>query len=286
MKYINSYKLFESKKETEDIVKDVFSKLPKDFYYRMKSDKSRGVNDRNISSAINEYGSIRFTIVKLGEEDGKTWSVDKREVKTNSYKRFMFRDVKGVIEELIKRLPNYRLVDDKYRGYVSNGSSLIGNESWDKFNSSSYIKLQLDLRLNNLPSFRGVKTDNDNEIKDIFISVFDTWGPEINIKEAGDYYKIMSIQSNISPYQITPLDKDGREELVESILRFESAMDCDLISTSLEYRNYERVTHSDRDFSINTKGFNSPNLEKNKELAFEFIKSHEITEFTIIFKKI
>lgn len=287
MKFISSYKIFESKRETEDIIKEILSKLPDGFYYRFKN-SARGSNDRNISTAIDEYSSIDFTITKLNEDDGKIWSVDKREVNSKSYKKFMFKDIKNVLEELFEKLPSYKLIDGKYEGYVSSGSTLIGNESWENFNNSSFIKLKFELRFKDIPSFSGKTIGNDNEINDIFVGVFDNSDSEINIKESGDYYKIMCIQNNISPYDISPLDMDSRMELIDSILRFESSMDSDLITTTLFYRNYYKKTSTtgnmDKDFSIGNKSFNSMKLEKKKE-ALEFIKNNDIIQFTVIFKK-
>ena len=285
MKYLQAYKLFESKIETEGIVKEVMSKLPNGFYYRVKYGHSRGVNDRNISSAINEHGSIKFTIANLDDNNGKIWSIDKREIKEKLYNRFQFSDIKSNLEELIDNLPGYSLVNGNYTGYIHLNSTISGNDSMNKFRDYSYVKLELELRFNGIPTFSGVKSVKNNDIGDIFSDVFSFWSPDINIKESGDYYKIMSLQGG-SSYDIQPMGEDVRKDLIESINRVEVAMDCNLISVSTTYRNYDKLIYSGRNFSLGNKSFNSPNLEKNKELAIDFIKSHEIIEFTLIFKKV
>jgi hypothetical protein len=286
MKYLSTYKIFESKKETEDIIKSVMSNLPNGFYYRAKYNRGRGSNDRSIASAIDEHSDVNITITRLEGDDVKTWSVDKREIPVKNYKRFMFKDVKSVIEDLLSKLPNYRIANDrgKYTGYISNNNTIIGDDSWGRFNDSQYIKLSFEIRINNIPSFRNTATSlDDRELRDIFLDVFDEWDSTLNIKEAGDYYKIMSI-NNGSPYDITPMTDPVKYNLIESINRVDSAFNCDLISSSFIYRdNSEKYLN--REFAVKNKGFNYSDIKRNKELSIEFIKDNDIVGFTIIYKK-
>lgn len=76
MKYLNTYKLFESKKETDEIIKDVFSKLPKGFYYRVKYG-SKSSSDRDIASSLGEHPNLEFNIFRItDDEQAKIWLVD------------------------------------------------------------------------------------------------------------------------------------------------------------------------------------------------------------------
>jgi hypothetical protein len=292
MRNLKTFKLFESKKDTEDIIKNTLSKLPDGFYYRVKYG-SRGSNDRNISMAIGEYGEITITIAKLNDENGKIWSVDKKEISSRKHNTFKFIDIKSNIDELLKELSDYRLVNGDYTGYISNNYRRVGNDDSDEFINSDFIRITFTIRSNNLPSFRNTKSDNDNDIKDIFLDVFDYWGPEINIKESGDFIKIMSIQ-NTSPYNIPIMDDSRRKEFINAIFRTESALDCNLLTVNLEYRDYTKLSGnrslfgyevSGDNFSIKSRAFSSNDSLKNKELSIEFIKNNEIISFTIIFKK-
>jgi len=283
MRNLKTFKLFESKKETEEIIKNTLSKLPDGFYYRVKYG-SRGSNDRNISMAIGEYGEITITIAKLDDENGKIWSVDKKEIPSKKHNTFKFIDIKSNIQKLLKELGNYRLVNGNYTGYISNNYTIEGNDNFDDFIKSDFIRISFKIRLNNLPSFSSTKSDNDNDIKDIFLDVFDYWGPEINIKESGDFIKIMSIQ-NTSPSIIPIMDDSRRKEFINAIFRTESALDCNLLTVNLEYRDYTRYEVGGENFSIKSRSFASDDLLKNKELSIEFIKNNEIISFTIIFKK-
>ena len=280
MKYLSTYKLFESKKETQDIVKDIFSKLPKGFYYRVKySGRGGSIDSRNISSSLGEHDSIYIKIVRISDKDqAKIWSVDKKNIKEKSFKHFEFKTVKVFIDELLQRLPNYKL-----SGFMggTGGRIYIGSKYLGSNQEVSTIELELKCSL--APSFK-VKGNSDNEIGDIFSDVFDVWVPDISVKESGDFYKISSTISNMSPYKVTPMSDSIKSDFIDSINRFEIAMECDLLNASLQYRNYAQ-RQEDYDFILSTKGFNSTNIERNKELALEFIKNNEIIGFTIIFKK-
>lgn len=283
MKYLSTYRIFESRKETEDVVKDVLSKLPKNFYYRVKYGKGGGAHDRNVASALGENLNIDINIVKiLDEEQAKIWSVDKREIKTKHFEYFSFSDVSKILNELFDRLSQYWVGD--FSGQTG-GVNYIGKESY--LSGKEFIKLSFSMRNKSVPSFK-VKSQVDNEISDIFSDVFDVWIPDVNIKESGDFYKISSIVSNMSPYQIPPMTDSIKNDFIDAITRFEIAMECNLISIDLKYRDYSRrhdPGYHNSDFIIGSKGFHSKDTEKNKELAIEFIKSNEIIEFTTIFKK-
>jgi hypothetical protein len=279
MKYLSTYRIFESRKENEDVVKDVLSKLPKDFYYRVKYGRGGGASDRNVASALGEHLNIDINIVKiLNEEQAKIWSVDRREIKTKHFEYFSFSDVSKILNELFDRLSQYWVGD--FSGHTG-GLNYIGKESY--LSGKEFIKLSFNMRNKSVPSFK-VKRQVDNEISDIFSDVFDVWVPDVNIKESGDFYKISSIVSNMSPYQIPPMTEGIKNDFIDAITRFEIAMECSLISIDLKYRDYtKRTEYHSSDFIIGSKGFHSK--DKNKELAIEFIKSNEIIEFTTIFKK-
>lgn len=279
MKYLNTYRIFESKKETEDIIKDVFSKLPKGFYYRVKYG-SKSSSDRDIAHSLGEHPNLDFSIVRItDDEQAKIWSVDKREIKSKYFDFFTFSDISKVLDELFDKLTNYSKIGD-YTGKTG-GYSFTGDK--DFLRGREFLNLSFVMRCKLVPQFRGVKSQVDNEIGDLFSDVFDVWVPDMNIKESGDFYKISSIISNMSPYQIPPMTDSIKSDFIDSINRFEVAMDCNLISTVLSYRDYDKPQeYSDQKFTVHDKRFNSIN---SKEAVFEFIKNNEIIGFTIIFKK-
>lgn len=277
MKHIDNYKLFESKKETDDIIKEVMSKLPKGFYYRVSHKDNSGTR-RNISSAIDEYSTITFTIVKLDSKNGALWAFGKQAVKHKDLESFKLSNVESVLDDISDRLENYSVKYPKFYANTSHSTYVSGDKS--QIGDRQILMLKFELLLK-VPTFKGVaKSEDYSDIEDIFSDVFDGWVPKINIKESGEYYKVATIYDNISPYKIPPMDNQMKNDFFDSISRFESTMKCNLITTSLKYRKVgKRNILQDCNFSIEGRSFT------NKESAFDFIRDNDIIEFSIIFKK-
>lgn len=279
MKFIYNYKLFESKIDTDNIIKNTLSNLPDGFFYRIKS-FVKGTNDRNISDAIDEYAELTITFAKLDDDNGKVWSVDKKEIPHKKYIPFKLNEIDSNIQELLGNLNDYSVVNGKYMGFIANNYTHVSNPESMLKNNSNFIKLAITLRSDIIPSFRSTKSENDNEIRDIFIGVLDGTDSEINIKQSKKFIKIMNLYKNNSPYDQAPISE--KKELIEAISRTENALDMILISASFSFRDYSsKLKNSDREFNISKKTFN----KVNKDIISEFILNNEVTEFTLIFKE-
>jgi len=279
MKFIYNYKLFESKIDTDNIIKDVLSNLPEGFFYRIKS-SIKGINDRNISEAIDEYAELTITFAKLNDDNGKIWSVDKNEIPHKKYIPFKLKEIDSNLQELLGNLNDYSVVNGTYIGFITNSYTHVSKPESMLEKNSNFIKLSITLRSDIIPSFRNTKSENDNEIRDIFLAVFDGMDSEINIKQSRNFIKIMNLYKNASIYDYIPISE--KKELIEAISRTENALDMVLISASFSFRDYSsKLKNSDRKFNISKKTFN----KINKDIISEFILNSEVTEFTLIFKE-
>jgi hypothetical protein len=284
MRYLLNRRIFESIVETENLVSNILGDLPEGFFYRVKYSSNK--TNRNLAKSLDEHSDILVTICKMDSESGKIWSVDKKEVKSRCYKSYRYSEVKSTIDNLVKGLQNYRIVD--YTGYKNNYSTYTAQELSDSFLSNDYIKISIELRLNNLPSFKGkskylVDGDIESEVRDIFLDVFDFWESSLNIKESGGYYKLVSINSG-SPYSIGIMDSEVKSNLIESLFRCEGVLDSNLINFEFQYHDYGNVTEG-RNSTIRNKVFNNPDIGKNKDLAINFIRNNDIIGFSAIYKK-